>query len=401
VVISVPGAYPAREARKALEQGKHVFLFSDNVPLDQEVELKQLAKTQWRLLMGPDCGTSLIGGIRIGFANRVRRGPVGVVGASGTGIQEFTSLIHQAGSGISQAIGTGSHDLSDAVGGITTHMGLDILEADLSTRVITLISKPPGAKTLATLQGRIRSCRKPVIGCLLGLDQMLNCGPNFYQVRTIDQAVEQALFCMGGSKAAGFLDEISVDLQTMENEVQNWLPEQRYLRGLFAGGTFCYQTQQVLQSAGIPVYSNGPLDPRYRLKNPEVSLEHSVLDLGDDYFTQNKPHPMIDARERYKRILKEADDPEVAILSLDFVLGEISSADPAGDLIEAIRQAKAKAARGGGSLTVVAAVCGTDQDPQDLNKQRSTLMEAGVFVLPSSARAAEFCRDLLQKAGER
>ena len=145
VVISVPGAYAAREARKALEQGKHVFLFSDNVPLEEEVELKQLARARGLLVMGPDCGTSLIGGVGIGFANRVRRGPVGVVGASGTGIQEFTSLVHQAGSGISHAIGTGSHDLADAVGGITTLMGLDVLEADPATEIITLISKPAGS----------------------------------------------------------------------------------------------------------------------------------------------------------------------------------------------------------------------------------------------------------------
>jgi succinyl-CoA synthetase alpha subunit len=401
VVISVPGAYAAREARKALEKGKHVFLFSDNVPLDQEVELKQLAKSQGRLVMGPDCGTSLIGGTGIGFANRVRRGPVGVVGASGTGLQEFTSLIHQAGSGISHAIGTGSHDLSDAVGGITTHMGLDILEADPSTRVIALISKPSGAKTLATLQGRIRSCRKPVIGCLLGLDQPLDCGPNFYQVRTIDQAVERALLLIGASEAAGFLDQNPLDLRLIEREVRSWLPEQRYLRGLFAGGTFCYQAQQVLQSAGIMVYSNSPLDSRYRLKNPEESLEHSILDLGDDYFTQGKPHPMIDARERCRRIMKEADDPEVAILLIDFVLGEISSADPVGDLIEALMQAKGRAARRSGCLTVAASICGTDQDPQNLEVQKSRLKEAGVFLFPSSARAAGFCRDLLQKAGGR
>jgi FdrA protein len=401
VVISVPGPHAAREARKALEQGKHVFLFSDNVPLDQEMELKQLSKTQRRLLMGPDCGTSLIAGIGFGFANRVRRGPVGVVGASGTGIQEFTSLIHQAGSGISHAIGTGSHDLSEVVGGITTQMGLDILEADPSTRVITLISKPSGARTLAALQGRIRSCRKPVIGCLLGQDQPLDCGPNFSQARTIDQALEQTLLCIGESEAAGFLDEILIELQEVEKEAQSWLPEQRYLRGLFAGGTFCYQAQQILQSAGIPVYSNSPLDHRYRLKNPEVSLEHSLLDLGDDYFTQGKPHPMIDARERYRRILKEADDPEVAILLLDFVLGKISSVDPVGDLIEALKQAKAKAARRGGYLTIVASICGTGQDLQNLEKQKLSLREAGVFVLPSSARAAIFCRDLLQMAGGR
>ena len=401
VVISVPGDYAAREARKALEQGMHVFLFSANVPLDQEVELKRLAKARRRLVMGPDCGTSLIGGIGIGFANRVRRGEVGVVGASGTGIQEFTSLIHQAGSGISNAIGTGSHDLSDAVGGITTQMGLDILEADPSTRVIALISKPPGAKTLADLQGRIRSSRKPVIGCLLGLEQTLDFGPNFHQVSTIDQAVEQALICIGASAAVKFLHQVPFNLGQIEKEIHGWLPEQRYLRGLFAGGTFCYQAQQVLQSAALQVYSNVPLDPRYHLENPEESLEHTILDMGDDYFTQGKPHPMIDARERYRRILKEADDPEVAILLLDFVLGEISSLDPVGDLIEAVRQAKGKAARRGGCLTVVASICGTDQDPQDLEVQKLTLQEAGAFLLPNSAQAAGFCRNLLQKRGGR
>jgi FdrA protein len=401
VVITVPGAYAAREARKALELGKHVFLFSDNVPLEQEVEIKQLAKTRSRLVMGPGCGTSLINGIGIGFANHVRRGAVGVVGASGTGIQEFTSLIHQAGSGISHAIGTGSHDLLDVVGGVTTHMGLDILEGDPSTRVIVLISKPSGSKTLATLQERISRSRKPVVGCLLGLDKPLDCGPNFYQVSTIDLAVEQALICMGASIGGEFLHQGQNDRHELEREVQSWLPEQRYLRGLFSGGTFCYQTQQVLQSAGIPVYSNTPLDSRYHLKNPEESLEHSILDLGDDYFTQGKPHPMIDARERYKRILKEAEDPEVAILLLDFVLGEISSSDPVGDLIEAIQQAQARAAQRSGRLTVVASVCGTDQDPQDLQKQKSSLQNAGVFLLPTSALAAGFCRDLLQMAGGR
>jgi succinyl-CoA synthetase alpha subunit len=401
VVISVPGAYAAREAHKALDQGKHVFLFSDNVPLDQEVELKQVAKARRRLVMGPDCGTSLIGGIGVGFANRVRQGPVGVVGASGTGIQEFTSLIHQAGSGISHAIGTGSHDLSDAVGGITTMMGMDILEADPSTQVITLISKPSGAKTLATLKERIQRCRKPIIGCLLGLDISLEWGSNFHQVKTIDQAVEQALTSTGSRQAAGNLHPAPADLAQMEKEVRRWLPEQRYLRGLFAGGSFCYQAQHILHSAGIPVYSNVPLDPRYRLENPEESLEHSLLDLGDDYFTRGKPHPMIDSRERSRRILKEAEDPEVAILLLDFVLGEISSLDPVGDLIGALKQTQGKAARRGGCLTVVASICGTDQDPQNLEKQRSILLEAGVFLLPSSALAARFCQLMLQRAGER
>ena len=401
VVISVPGAYAAREARKALEQGKHVFLFSDNVSLEQEVELKQLARSRRRLVMGSDCGTSLIGGIGIGFANRVRRGPVGVIGASGTGIQEFTSMVHQAGSGISHAIGTGTHDLSDAVGGITTLMGLDVLEADPATKIITLISKPAGAHTLGLLQERIQRCKKPVIGCLLGHSGSIDSGPHFFQVRTIDQAVEQALSYMGEQGAGSIIQPASPRMAQVEREAQRWLPEQRYLRGLFAGGTFCFQAQQVLQDAGIPVYSNAPLDSRYRLKNPEQSLEHSVLDLGDDYFTQGKPHPMIDASERRKRILQEASDPEVAILLLDFILGEISSPDPVGDLIGAIRQSQEITTRRGGRLSFVASVCGTDQDMQGLERQKTMLLDAGVHVLPSSAKAAEFCRDLIHRAGGR
>jgi FdrA protein len=350
VVISTPGEYAAREARKALEQGKHVFLFSNHVPLDQEVELKQYAKSRRLLMMGPDCGTGLINGVGIGFANRVRRGPVGVVGASGTGIQEFTSLVHQAGSGIAHALGTGSHDLSDAVGGITTQMGLEILENDPSTRVIALISKPSGVRTLSALQEWIKDCRKPVVGCLLGLNRPLDCGPNFYQVGAIDEAVKQALICLGMSGSARFLEHEPIDANTIENEIKSWLPEQRYLRGIFAEG---------------------------------------------------KPHPMIDARESYSRILKEADDPEAGILLLDFILGEISSIDPVGDLLEAIRQAKSKAARRGGRLTVVASICGTDQDPQNLESQRSRLLETGVFLLPSSAQAARLCLELLRKAGGR
>jgi FdrA protein len=401
VVISVPGAYAAGEARKALEQGIHVFLFSDNVPVEQEVELKQMARSRRRLVMGPGCGTSLINGVGIGFANRVRRGPVGIVGASGTGIQEFSSLVHQGGGGISHAIGTGSNDLSDAVGGITTLMGLEVLEADAATKIITLISKPAGARTLHLLQERLQRCQKPVIGCLLGLDSPLDCGPSFCQVRSIDQAVEQALSRVSKKGAGDIFQSTPPSMTQVEQDVRGWLPEQRYLRGIFAGGTLCFQSQQVLQDAGIPVHSNTPLNSRYRLKNPEVSLEHSIIDLGDDYFTQGKPHPMIDAGERRKRILQEASDPEVAVLLLDFILGEMSSPNPVGDLIGAIQQSQQMVARRGGRLAIVASVCGTELDIQDVHRQKTMLAAAGVYVLPSSTKAAEFCRDLIWKAGER
>jgi succinyl-CoA synthetase alpha subunit len=350
--------------------------------------------------MGPDCGTSIIAGAGIGFANRVRRGAVGVVGASGTGIQEFTSLLHQAGGGVSHAIGTGGHDLADGVGGVTTLMGLDALEADAGTEIIVLISKPAGMKTLGLLQARIRRCHKPVIGCLLGLESALDGGSRFHQVRTIDSAVELALASSSGADVNLFKPQAGRAAQ-IEREVHGWLPEQRYLRGVFAGGTFCFQAQQVLHEGGVSVYSNTPLDARYRLANAEASLEHTVVDMGDDRFTQGKPHPMIDADERNKRIAHEANDAEMAILLLDFVLGDMASPDPVGDLLPAIQQAQALAAQRGGHLTVVASVCGTDRDPQDLSRQQNLLADAGVCVLPSSAMAAAFCLDLLRKSGGR
>lgn len=395
VVISVPGEYAAREARQALEQGKHAFVFSSNVPLEQEVELKHLARERGLLVMGPDCGTSLIAGRGIGFANVVRRGPIGVLGASGTGLQEFTSLVHRAGAGISHAIGTGSHDLSDAVGAVTSRMALDALEADPATRLIAIVSKPGEPAALSKLKARIQSSNKPVVGCFLGLERRLEgLGPHFYQADTIDEAVALALvYGTDVPSQPGPSAVAPAGRPPLERPA--WRPEQRYLRGVFAGGTFCYQAQQVLRRAGIPVYSNIPLDKRYRLEDVAMSLEHTLLDMGDDEFTRGKPHPMIDATQRRKRLLAEADDPEVAVLLLDFILGHMASPDPVGDLIEAIRTAMDKAARRGGILTVVASICGTDQDPQGLERQRALLEQAGVSVHASNAAAARQCAELL------
>jgi succinyl-CoA synthetase alpha subunit len=393
VVISVPGDYAAREARLALEQGKHAFVFSSNVPVAQEAELKRMARERGLLVMGPDCGTSLIAGRGIGFANVVRRGPIGALGASGTGLQEFTSLVHRAGSGISHAIGTGSHDLSDAVGAITSLMAFDGLEADPATRLIAIVSKPGEPGGLGKLQTRIAASKKPVVGCFLGLERRLEgLGAHFHQAGTIDEAVALALrFGAGDARPEG----TPLPVPTGPSERPRWSPEQRYLRGVFAGGTFCYQAQQVLRRAGILAYSNAPLDRRYHLEDATLSLEHTLVDLGDDEFTRGKPHPMIDATQRRKRILAEAEDPEVAVLLLDFILGHMAAPDPVGDLIEAIRMAMDNAARRGGALAVVASICGTDQDPQGLDRQRALLETAGVSVHASSAAAARCCAELL------
>ena len=249
VVISVPGEFAAREARMSLEAGKHVFLFSDNVSVKDEVALKIFARDHGLLVMGPDCGTSLIGGIGFGFANVVRRGNIGAIAAAGTGLQEFTCMVHNSGYGISHAIGTGGRDLSDAVGGITTLTALSVLENDPTTEVITILSKPPGEKTLAILIERIKTCKKPIICCFLGIQEEIEGeGISFKRAKIIDDAVQIAIQEIGG--------DISKWQQQSRpgkpsHNLRKPVQQGKYLRGVFAGGTFCYQAQQVLREAGI------------------------------------------------------------------------------------------------------------------------------------------------------
>ena len=397
VVISIPGEYAAREARKALEAGLNVFIFSGNVSIEDEFELKQLAKQRGLLVMGPDCGTSLIGGMGIGFANAVRTGPIGVIGAAGTGLQEFTAQVHNLGYGISHAIGTGSHDLSDPICGLTALAAMDALEEDVRTQVITVISKPPGAITLERLLEKINSCRKPVIGCFLGVDPgILSRRNNLKPARTIDEAARLAIMMSGNpiQPEVGFPPD---DVKTLSEEKACWSPEQKYLRGVLAGGTFCYQSQQILREGGIIVYSNNPLEPKNKLIHPDKSIQHTLVDMGDEFYMVGKPHPMIDGTMRRQRIIAESHDPQMAILYLDFILGYNASMDPVGELIDAIDEAKRIYKRRGGSLTVVASVCGTNGDPQDLTFQVKMLREAGVHVHGSNAKATTACCRLLGK----
>ncbi len=395
-VISVPGEYAAKEAKKALEAGLNVFIFSANVSIEDELMLKQFAREKGLLVMGPDCGTSLIGGVGIGFADAIRQGPIGVIGGAGTGLQEFTSQVHNAGSGISHAIGIGSHDLSEKIGGLTTLAALDALEADTQTRVVAILSKPPAASTLASLLERVGTCKKPVVGCFLGVDPGLLSGrPNLQPARTIDDAVRIAITCLNGQTALPVAGLAPEDLAAILKEKKAWSPEQKYLRGILAGGTFCYQSQQILREAGYTVHSNNPFDQEYRLADPDKSIEHTIVDMGDDYYTVGKPHPMIDGTLRKRRILAESRDPQVAVLYLDYILGYNASMDPVGELLDAIREAKRSSGLRGGALTVVASVCGTEGDPQDLNLQIKMLQEAGALVFRSNALASAACCELL------
>jgi succinyl-CoA synthetase alpha subunit len=396
-VISIPGEYAAREARKALEAGLNVFLFSDNVSIEEELELKKLATEKKLLVMGPDCGTSLIGGVGIGFANVVRRGSIGVIGAAGTGLQEFTSQVHNAGYGISHAIGTGGHDLSDGIGGLTTLAALAALEEDPATKVIAVISKPPGTKTLAKLLARFKTCKKPVVGCFLGAQfEAKGMDGNFQRAGVIDDAVRLSIKMAGKESDIPALEFNQDETEGLKREKRGWHSEQKYLRGILAGGTFCYQSQQILRDAGIVTRSNAPLEAKNKLENSNLSVGHTLVDMGADEFTLGRPHPMIDGTLRKQRILSEARDPQTAILFLDFILGYNASMDPVGELAETIVEAREISRKQGGYLAVVASICGTDADPQDLKLQVKLLKDAGAIIFTSNAKAASFCCELLK-----
>jgi FdrA protein len=387
MLISTPGAYAALEAAKALHAGMHVFLFSDNVTIEEELALKRLAASKGLLMMGPGCGTAVINGVALAFANVLKRGPVGVVGASGTGLQELTSLIDRGGAGISQAIGVGGRDLSEAIGGIMMLQGIAMLAADPATEVIALISKPPAAPVARKILDAARTSGKPVVANFLGGKRSGVEGGVEFAV-TIEDAADAVLRLVNAGGASRSAPDRADIERLAEGERQRLRPSQRYLRGLFSGGSLCDEALGILSQTLGGVYSNIPLAPDWALEDAWRSKAHSCVDLGEEEFTRGRPHPMIDPRLRQERLLKEAGDPEVAVILLDVVIGYGAHDDPAGALGETIRTARASATAASRYLSVVAHVCGTAQDPQGLERQEQTLRRAGALVLPTNAQAA-------------
>ncbi len=378
VLVSVAGRYAAGVAREALRLGKNVFLYSDNVSVDDEIALKRTAGEKGLLVMGPDCGTAIISGIGLGFANEVRRGPIGIVGASGTGLQQVSSRIHQSGSGITHALGTGGRDLSEAVGAATTRQGLDLLSRDPETKVIVLVSKPPAPKVAEEVFLAAGSAGKPVVVDLIGFRGRPFPGDHLHFCNTLDETAELAV-----QLAAAAPPESTAS----DTELEPFAAGQRYLRGLFSGGTLAYEALLILQDYLPQVYSNTPLDQAFRLANAMTSQAHTIVDLGEDEFTVGRLHPMMDNDLRIRRLQQEAEDPQTAVMLLDVVLGHGAHPDPAGELAPAIATAKAGAARAGRHLEVIGVVVGTDQDPQGIEAQVRRLEEAGALVYTSNEAA--------------
>jgi len=329
-----------------------------------------------------------------GFANRVRPGRIGLVAAAGTGLQEVTSLIHRFGGGITHAIGTGGRDLSAAVGGVTMLQGLRALSLDLETDVIVLISKPPAGEVASQVVAAAAACGKPVIVTFIGATVQATGAVE--SAATLEEAAQKAV-----RRAYGIAVEAGTLRSLPAQEAGRLAPGQQYLRGLYGGGTLCYEALVLLRRHVGAVYSNTPLHPDDALDPVTRSRAHTVIDMGGDEFTQGRLHPMLDPTLRLQRIRQEAADPQTAVLLLDLVLGYGAHPEPAAALTPVIREVREQVRRAGRHLSVVASVCGTDGDPQDAGAQRDTLIEAGVLVEDSNARAVRLAGLISEAHGAR
>jgi FdrA protein len=358
-LVSVPGEYATLEAHRALSRGLHVFLFSDHVSVADEVALKRRGAERGLLVMGPGCGTAMLGGVGLGFANVVPDGPIGIVAAAGTGAQEVACLVAAAGGGVSQIVGVGGRDLSADVGGLAFRQALALLGEDERTDTVLLVSKPPAPEVVAALADAVPPGKR-VVAAFVGLRE--SDAP--YEIH---HTLEAAAFAAAGVP--------SPDLADLDRAVEGHRERRagHAVLGLFSGGSLAHEAVTILETALGPIAGN--------VTGRDEVGGHRVLDLGEEEYTRGRPHPMVDLDVRRAMLDEAAGDPRIGCVLLDVVLGHGAHPDPAGELAPAIAHV------GDGAL-VLARVCGTDDDPQDARRQTATLEQAGAIVAPSNAAAA-------------
>lgn len=367
-LVSVPGEHAFVEAMDALRAGATPMVFSDNVGLEQEIALKAEAERRGLLVMGPDCGTAIVGGVGLGFANVVSPGPVGIVGASGTGTQQLACLLDDAGVGTRHALGVGGRDLSAGVGGVSTLAALRALDADPAVEVIAVVSKPPDPAVAERVRAAAAGCATPVVPAFTGPDgvDLETAAGRVLGVLGRDVPVPRSWPARGGRRGR----------------------RPGRLVGLFSGGTLCDEAMAIAAATLGPIASNVPLDPNWALPDDLDAEGHLAIDFGDDRFTRGRPHPMIDQRLRVERIAAEAKNPATGVLLLDVVCGHAADPDPAATLAPALADAGRTAAADGRDLAVVVSLCATEGDPQDRERQAAALSDAGASVHASNAAAA-------------
>lgn len=381
-MLSIPGTYAALEAETALDEGLNVFIFSDNVSIEDELHLKQKAHEKGLLVMGPDCGTGIINGVPMAFTNIVRPGKIGIVGASGTGIQEVSTLIDKLGEGVTNAIGTGGRDLSEKIGGITMLDSIAALEKDANTEVIVVISKPPAKAVRNKVLAALRNVTKPVVTIFLG-EKPTYHEENLYHAYTLEETARIAVDLLNHRPIEVMSEEIEIPTVHLQDS-------QKHIKGYYSGGTLASETAMLIADA-MKLEDGLIKKDGFVLKTDG----NEVIDLGDDMYTQGKPHPMIDPEKRIEMIQQAADDETTAIILLDVVLGYGAHDDMATALAPTIKETIAKAKAKGRELIVIGTVVGTTSDPQNFFHQKQLLEEASVLVCDSNNQAVRTALGIL------
>ena len=372
-LISIPGEYVYEEGKRLLDENINLFIFSDNVSLEEERELKEIAQRKDLIVMGPDCGTGIINGVPLAFANNVNRGNIGLVGASGTGIQEITSIISRSGGGISQAIGIGGRDLQEEIGGISAKYALEILSQDKETQVIVFVSKPPSKSVMDSIIEQFKSIDKPIVALFLGASE----NDDFKNIYFTKNSEDTSFLALYLSKRDGTmklsLDNLKERLDRVKKD-----PHKRQVHGYYGGGTLAGETKLILKE---------------ELENDKGSI---IIDFGDDEYTKGRPHPMIDPTSRIDAFNKLKNNNEVAIVLFDNVIGYGSNTDMASAISPPIKGLIEYKKDKGEEIIIIGSVCGTEEDIQSYKDQVNILKESGVVVVDSNASAAKLAKECLE-----
>lgn len=398
VQISLPGEYAYIEAMKALKKGLHVFMFSDNVPLEEEKKMKEYAYEHNLLCMGPDCGVALIGGLSLGAGSIIRPGRVGIVGASGSGAQEVGCLIEALGDGVSSLIGTGGRDLTPMINGLMMKMGMKLLDEDNNTEVIVLVSKLADLNVMKEVLNEADKLTKPVVAIFLGSNEEIFKGHKAKATFSLEAAAIEAVKLLGINKSLQIEDEEIEKI--VESEISKLKPHQKYIRGLYCGGTFTeegliYYKKHI---PSITLYSNISSKYTIKLDDKDISKENTILDMGAEDFTEKLPHPVFEPNLRLKRLEKELLDEEVALITLDFITGPGVHEDPVTSFIELIKKHRKENKN---YVSFIVNICGSNEDPQNILKIKEDLKEAGVIVSFSNNETARIAGRILSKLNER
>jgi len=392
--ISLPGEYAAAEAKKALQMGMDLFIFSDNVSIEEELELKQLGSSLGKLVMGPDAGVAVLNGVALAAGSILKDGPIGIVAASGSGAQEVGCIIEKCGYGVSNLIGTGGRDLYPQIGGITMIEGIRRMENDPNTKVIVLVSKLADLGVMDKVLNVADNCKKPVVVVFLGSNEDLFVNHKVHATFSLEECALKAVELAGGNVSDfGMTDgEIA---QLAKDSVSKLAKDKKFFRGLYCGGTFTEEALQYFSAHNkdVTLYSN--LSNRYcvKLEDSEVSQGHAILDLGAEDFTAKAPHPVFDPSLRLCRLRKELEDPQVGVVLLDFITGPGVAADP----ISAFACECAKHPE----IVFISTICGSYEDPQNVVEKEKLLKDAGVIVVKSNYQSAKLASAMMNELDRR